>query len=85
MVNTWFRKRLLMTLIMSILVSVIVSQLFVYPYIEQRALNYNAQSLYRNTGIDFVAPEPSFEQIRELPGTNGIDTVFPFYLTKAPI
>ena len=47
--------------------------------------NYNAQSIYENTAMDFIAPEPSYEQVAELEGTNGIDKVFPFYLTKTQV
>lgn len=85
MTSYWVRHRLLLTLIASIALAVIISLLFVYPYIEQRAVNYNSQSLYKNTDIDFIAPEPSYEQISELPGTHGIDAVFPFYLTKTSV
>lgn len=56
-----------------------------FPFISQIADNYNSQSVYKNTNIDFIAPEPSFEQISELPGSNGIDKVFPFFLTKTAV
>lgn len=85
MINYWVRHRLLYTLIASILLAVIISLLFVYPYFEQRAANYNSQSLYKNTDIDFIVPEPSYTQVHDLPGTHGIESVFPFYLTKAPV
>ncbi len=85
MTSYWARHRLLPTLAVGIVLAIIVSLLFVYPYIEQRAMNYNSQSLYKNTGIDFIVPEPSYEQVNELPGTHGIEAVFPFYLTKAPV
>ena len=35
--------------------------------------------------MDFIAPEPAFEQVVELTGKNGIDKVFPFYLTKTQV
>ena len=85
MTNYWIRQRLLFTLIISITLSLVVSVLFVSPYISQQATAYNNQSLYKNTSMDFVVPEPSYEQALELPGTNGIDAVFPFFLTKASV
>jgi len=63
----------------------VVGLLFAFPYIAQQANNYNAQSIYKNTEMDFIAPEPSYEQVAESEGTNGIDKVFPFYLTKTQV
>lgn len=83
--NYWIRHRLLLTVVLSGAIALIVGLLFVSPYINQRAMNYNNQSIYKNTDIDFIAPEPSFEQISELPGTNGIESVFPYYLTKSQV
>jgi len=59
--------------------------LFVTPYITQRANRYNSQSVYKNSEMDFIAPEPSFEQVNDLPGTHGIDKIFPFFLTKTQV
>ena len=81
----WVRHRLLATLVLSAAFALVSSQMFAFPYINQTANNYNLQSIYKNTAIDFIAPEPSFEQINELPGVNGIDKVFPFYMTKMPV
>ena len=81
----WTRHRLLQTIIFSVAVAIMVGLLFVAPVISQQADNYNSQSIYKNTGIDFVAPEPSFEQVNELPGTNGISKVFPFYMTSIQV
>lgn len=81
----WIRHRLFLTLIITAAVALITSFLFVYPSIMQQADAYNSQSIYKNTDIDFIAPEPSFEQVNDLPGTNGIDKVFPFFLTKAQV
>lgn len=85
MANIWIRQRLPFTLLMCLALALLVVPLCVYPYIDQRAGIYNSQSLYRNTSIDFIAPEPSFEQVATLPGTNGIEAVFPFYVTKTPV
>lgn len=85
MTSYWVRHRLLLTLTASIVLAIIISLLFVYPYVEQRAVNYNSQSLFKNTHIDFIAPEPSYEQVSELPDTHGVEAVFPFYLTKASV
>ena len=79
------RIRLFLTLVVSAAVGLVASFLFVYPFIMQRADAYNSQSIYKNTEIDFIAPEPSFEQVEDLPGTNGIDKVFPFFLTKTQV
>lgn len=81
----WIRHRLLASLALCAVIALVSSMLFAFPYINQRASNYNSQSIYNNTNIDFIAPEPSFEQVNELPGTNGIDRVFPFYLTKTSV
>lgn len=81
----WVRHRLIHTLIMSVALATITGLLFVFPYISQQANAYNSKSIYKNTDIDFIAPEPSEEQISELPGTNGISAVFPYFLTKTQV
>jgi len=81
----WIRHRLFPTVILSIAIALITGLLFAFPYISQLANDYNSQSIYKNTDIDFIAPEPSFEQVSQLSGTNGIDKVFPFYLTKTQV
>lgn len=78
----WVRHRLLLTIVLCIASAMVVGLLFAFPHITQQADNYNAQSIYRNTDMDFIAPEPSYEQVSELEGQNGIEKVFPFYLTK---
>ena len=85
MASYWTRHRLLQTVIMSAVIALVASFLFVYPSILQNASLYNSQSIYKNTKIDFIAPEPSFEQVNDLPGTNGIERVFPYYLTKTQV
>ena len=81
----WTRHRLLPSLILAVALAVVTVFLFVSPYVEQQASSYNAQSVYKNSDIDFIVPEPSFDQVSELPGTNGVDKVFPFYLTKTEV
>ena len=81
----WVRHRLLLTIILCVASAMVVGLLFAFPYIAQQANNYNAQSIYKNTEMDFIAPEPSYEQVAEAEGTNGIDKVFPFYLTKTQV
>ena len=85
MTGYWIRHRALLSIILSAVIAVIAGLLFVFPFVSQIADNYNSQSVYKNTSIDFIAPEPSFEQIIELPGSNGIDKVFPFFLTKTAV
>ncbi len=85
MTGYWIRHRALLSIILSAVIAVIAGLLFVFPFISQMADNYNSQSVYKNTSIDFIAPEPSFEQINELSGSNGIDKVFPFFLTKTAV
>ncbi len=85
MAGYWVRHRLLFTLLLSVAVAGMTVFLFVYPYVGQQANEYNSQSIYKNTDIDFIAPEPSFEQVEMLSGTHGIDRVFPFYMTKTQI
>ncbi len=81
----WSRHRLVYSLVASIAVALISSLLFAFPFINQRAKEYNSQSIYKKSGIDFIAPEPSMEQVEELPGNNGIDRVFPYFITKMDI
>lgn len=81
----WTRHRLFLTLMVTAAVALITSFWFVYPSIIQQADAYNSQSVYKNTAIDFIAPEPSFEQVDNLPGANGIDKVFPFFMTKTRV
>lgn len=81
----WVRQRLLQTIVFCAVLALISSIWFVFPYIYQRANNFTSQSIYKNTDIDFIAPEPAFDQVEGLPGTNGINKVFPFYLTNAAV
>ena len=85
MTGYWIRHRLLMTIILSAIVAAVSSFLFVFPSIMQEANLYNSQSIYKNSKIDFIAPEPSFDQVNDLPGSYGIDRVFPYYLTKTQV
>ena len=85
MAGYWARHRLLHTLFISAAVALLTSFLFVYPSILRQANEYNSQSIYKNSEIDFIAPEPSFDQVSDLPGTNGIERVFPFFLTKTEV
>lgn len=81
----WVRHRLLLTIILCIVSAMVVGLLFAFPHITQQASNYNAQSIYKNSDVDFIAPEPSYEQVSELVGNNGISKIFPFYLTKTQV
>lgn len=81
----WFRQRFILTLLVCIVVALMSGALFVYPCIESNANTYNSQSIYKNSEMDFIVPEPSFEQVDNLPGTNGIDKIFPFFLTKMSV
>lgn len=81
----WVRHRLLPTIILGVVSAMVVGLLFAFPHITQQAGNYNAQSIYKNTEMDFIAPEPSYEQVTEFEGKNGVDKVFPFYLTKTQV
>lgn len=85
MAGYWIRHRFIHTVVICIAVALIASLLFVYPCIARQAGNYNSQSIYKNSDVDFIVPEPSFDQALNLPGTNGIDKVFPFFLTKTQI
>ena len=81
----WARHRLFVTIIVCAAIAFISGFLFVYPTILQQAQHYNAQSIYRNSTIDFIAPEPSFDQTSEIAGTHGIKDVFPYFLTKTTV
>lgn len=81
----WFRHRFLLSLILVAALSSICVFLFVYPYMSQQAMGYSTQSIYKYSDMDFIAPEPSYEQVESIQGTNGIDKVFPFYMTKTQV
>lgn len=85
MAGYWIRHRLFLTIILSAVIASVAGLLFVAPYFEQLASNYNDQSIYKNSEIDFIAPEPSFEQVDELVNSYGIEKIFPFYLTKIKV
>ena len=85
MAGYWSRHRLLLSVILCIVTAIVAGLLFAFPYITQQASDYNAQSIYQNSEMDFIAPEPSYEQVVELTGNNGIDKAFPFYLTKTQV
>lgn len=81
----WVRHRLFLTVVLCIVTATITGLLFAFPYVNQQAIDYNSQSIYKNTDIDFIVPEPSFEQVDELAGEYGIDKVFPYFLTKTEV
>ena len=81
----WIRKRFIATMLVCCVLAAISVLLFVIPAIKKQAEIYNSQSVYKNSKIDFIVPEPSFDQVSELPGTNGIDKVFPYFLTKTQV
>lgn len=85
MTGYWLRHRSLFSILLSIAIALITVLLFAFPFISQQADNYNSQSVYRNTSIDFIAPEPSFDQINELSGNYGVDKLFPFFVTKTSV
>ncbi len=85
MIGYWIRHRFVPSLLISSALAVIVGLLFVYPIVEQNANEYNNQSVYKNSDIDFIVPEPSFDQVNELSENEGIEKVFPFYMTKTEV
>ena len=85
MTGYWLKHRAVLSLIVSIIIGAVIGFVFVFPFVSQTANDYNSQSIYKNTNIDFIAPSPSYEQITELPGTNGIDKVFPFFYTSLSV
>lgn len=85
MLGYWARKRLLLSSIFCVGLAIISSILFIFPAIEKQANIYNSQSVYHNSRMDFIAPEPSFSQIDELENAYGIDKTFPFFLTKTAV
>lgn len=85
MASYWMRHRLFISLIVVVLVAIMSSVLFMYPYVEQKSRVYNSQSVYNNSNIDFIVPEPSFGQVEEIEGTHGINKVFPYFLTKTGV
>ncbi len=85
MAGYWVRHRLFLTIILCIISAIVAGLLFAFPYITQQANDYNEQSVYKNSEMDFIAPEPAYEQVSELTGSNGISKTFPFYLTKTQV
>lgn len=85
MVNYWLRNRLLLSIAFVIATVLVISLAFVSPYMQDQASEYNAHSMYKNTTIDFIAPDPSFAQVDELSDNHGIERVFPYYATKSEL
>ena len=85
MTGYWVRHRMFFSVILCVVSAMVAGLLFAFPYINQQAGDYNSQSIYKNSIMDFIVPEPSYEQTVELTGRNGIDKVFPFYLTKTQV
>jgi len=85
MKSYWMRNRMLLTVVLCIVSAVVAGLLFASPYINQQASDYNSQSIYKYSEMDFIAPEPSYEQVTELSGSNGVENVFPFFLTKTQV
>lgn len=85
MTGYWVRHRLLPTIILCIVSAMIVGLLFAFPYIVQQADAYQARSVYCHSTMDFIAPEPSYQQVAALPGKYGIGRIFPFYLSKMQV
>ena len=85
MIGYWVRQRAVATVIFSIIIAMIASVFVTFPLMLQKAYRQNAKSLYEKTRIDFVVPEPSLDQVMELPGTGGIDSVFPFVFTRTNV
>ncbi len=85
MFDYWIKNRLVFSLIMSFGLIGITSLLFAYPYLKNNADIYNKKSVYCNSSMTFIAPEPSFDQVNSLSGTNGISEIFPFFLTKTDV
>lgn len=85
MAGYWRRHRLLWSFVFGVGIAAISVFLFVVPYVEKLSNDYNLRSVYKNSAVDFIVPEPSFEQVDSLPRTNGIDKVFPYFLTKTTV
>ena len=81
----WIRHRLCFSAVFCVALAAIIGLLFVFPVISQEAEIYNSQSVYENSDIDFIVPEPSFEQVSSLSGSYGIGKVFPYFLTDADL
>ena len=79
----WIRHRLLMSIAICCVVTLVSVLIFVFPYVLASSETYNSQSLYKNSDIDFVVPEPSFDQVAQLSGSFGINKIFPFYKTTS--
>lgn len=85
MAGYWSRHRLLLSVILCVVTAIVAGLLFAFPYITQQASDYNSQSIYKNSEMDFIAPEPAYDQVAELAGSNGVGKCFPFYLTKTQV
>jgi hypothetical protein len=81
----WLRHRLPFAVVFVCTAVLFIGLISVYPYIDRQASEYNAQSVFVNTSFDFIAPDPSFEQIADITGKNGIAQLFPFYATKTTV
>lgn len=59
MTGYWIRHRLIFTLILSGAMAAIIGLLFVFPYVSQKANDYNSQSIYKNSNVDFIVRKSS--------------------------
>ena len=85
MAGYWSRHRLLLSVILCVVTARVAGLLVACPYITQHARDYKSQSIDTNSEMDFIAPEPAYDQVAELAGSNGVGKCFPFYLTKTQV
>ena len=88
MTGYWIRHRALLSIFLSAVISVVAGLLFVFPFISQIADNYNSQSVYKNTSIDFIAPDEFnniFDKARLIISHAGMGTILSALQKGKPI
>ena len=58
MTGYWVRHRMFFSVILCVVSAMVAGLLFAFPYINQQAGDYNSQSIYKNSIMDFIVPEP---------------------------
>ena len=76
---------LLLGTVLMLAVACICAFAFVKTNLNQAAEKKEFESIYKETGIDFIIPAPSYAQVGELEsdGNNGIEAVIPYYETES--
>lgn len=83
MFSYWIKKRFGFSIIISVAVTIGYVFAFVLPYAQNATQNELAQSVYRDSEIDFDIPSPTKSQLQEIRNLDFVDEAFGYYITEA--